>query len=89
MANHLYMVQYGVDNSHMCEFKEFNLYRDAKEFYHNLNEIKHKAAVCYKLSFSFNGFEWIASDKEAKLYRFTPGTDNTEHLNRMVIFVKP
>lgn len=89
MAKHLYIVQYGVDNSHMCEFSEFKLYRDAKRFYESLDAVKYSAAVCYKLSFKHNGFDWFASDKEAKLYRFSPGTDNTEYLNRMVIFVKP
>ena len=86
---HNYIVQYGVDNSHMCEFKEFKLYRDAKKFYGDIDKSKHKAAICYKLSFNHNGFEWLASDKEAKLYMFEPGTDNSVMLEKMVIFVEP
>ena len=86
MANHLYTVQYGLNNSHMCEFESFNLYRDAKSFYENLDSEIFKAAVCYKLTFDKDGF---AKDKEAKLFRFEPGVDNTEKLNSMVIFVKP
>jgi len=75
----MYIVQYGVDNSHMCEFKDFKLYRDAKEFYEKI-ESKYEAKTCQKLVFDKDGF---VKGKEYKLFKFQPGTDNTTMLDRM------
>lgn len=75
----MYIVQYGFDNSHMCEFESFNLYRDAKKFYEGLN-IKFQSKTCQKLIFNKNG---VVVDREYKLFKFQPGTDNTLILERM------
>lgn len=85
MGNHLYTVQYGINNSHMCEFESFKLYRDAKKFYESLDVNRFKAAICYKVL--FNKDTKISESKEPKLFRFEPGIDNTKMLNEMVIFV--
>ena len=85
MSNHLYTVQYGINNSHMCEFESFKLYRDAKKFYESIDDKVFKAVICYKVL--FNKVTNIAESKEPKLFRFEPGVDNTKMLNEMVIFV--
>lgn len=78
--SHLYMVQYGVNNSHMSEFSTHNLYRDAVSFYDKIDEKTFKSAAIIKLSFCGKGVNQKLSGKEAKIFRFEPGVDNTRAL---------
>ena len=70
-----YIVNYGVNNSHMCEGEAFVLYRDAVKFF-NCLESKWEAKAIMKLKFK-NGF---VCDRECKKFKFQSGTDNTEML---------
>jgi len=76
-----YSVVYGVNNSHMTEAELFDLYRDAKKFFNEL-EAKFESKICQKLSFDNNG---IVSKKVPKLFKFESGTDNTLMLKSLAL----
>lgn len=81
MSEHIYIVQYGVNNSHMCEFNHFDLYRDAVNFYKNIDSSVYKSAAIIKILFSGKGISKKIASKEAKMFRFEPGVDNTTALS--------
>lgn len=78
----LYFVQYGVNFSHMTEFANFKLYRDAVKFFESVDRDKFKSSVCYKQNFENNGIDLggVATAREVKLYKLEPGKDSTEAL---------
>lgn len=75
----MYSVNYGVNNSHMTEFENFPLYRDAVKFYNALEPIKWKAASVCKLVYGTkpNELGLFVVGRTPKLYRFEEGMDNT------------
>lgn len=80
---HLYIVQYGVNNSHMSEFSSHKLYRDAVSFYDGIDSKVFKSAAVVKLLFSGSGVDQKLVKKEAKIFRFEPGVDNTRALSNL------
>jgi hypothetical protein len=78
----LYFVQYGVNFSHMTEFAQFKLYRDAVKFFDEIDRDKFKSSVCYKQNFKNNGIDLgcVAKSREVKLYKLEPGKDSTNAL---------
>lgn len=81
-----YSVDYGVNNGHINECELFELYRDAKKFYENL-DAKYQAKICFKLFYGdkVNVLGKCVVDKEAKLFSFESGTDNTLMLESLII----
>ena len=77
MKSHLYIVNYGVNNSHHCEASSFNLYRDAVDFFNNIDLVRFPSGTVNKVTFDGDkGFE-IAVESEIKIARYEPGVDNT------------
>ncbi|MGL6122395.1 MAG: hypothetical protein ACRC1W_05105 [Shewanella sp.] len=80
----LYIVQYGVNNSHMSEYSTHALYRDAISFYRSIDADTYKAAAILKLSYVGKGVAQTLAGKEAKMFRFEAGVDNTRALQSLV-----
>lgn len=70
-------VNYGVNNSHITEWKMFDKYKDAVAFLDNLPE-GFKTGIIYKWQPKLNSY-W-QTFKKAK---FEPGVDNTRLLERI------
>lgn len=76
----MYILNYGVNNSHMTETKTFTLYRDAVKAYNDLDCGTWKAATVEKLEFSGVAGIKTVSNRLPKLYRFEQGVDNEKML---------
>jgi hypothetical protein len=75
-----YPVNYGVNNSHITEWKMFDKYGDALAFFNNLPDSM-RVAVIFKWEPKLNSF-W----QTVKKFKFEPGTDNTRLLNHYARF---
>jgi hypothetical protein len=68
-----YIVQFGVNFSHMTEFKVFKLYSEAKAFFNLVDKSVNKSVVCYKQGYSkiqgLIGY-YADSNVEYKLFYF-------------------
>lgn len=79
MQNSNYVVQYGVNNSHMDTFEMFELYRDANKFYDDL-AAEQQSKTIYKAFYKGEKNHALISNIEYKRFKFESGLDNTKLL---------
>lgn len=78
-----YFVRYGVNFSHLTEIEIFSLYRDACEFFNNLDRDTYQSAFLYKQGYTGNGINSYAEYKVEYKKHYTEINNNTSILDMM------